>query len=392
MKKIFLLFSTIFFLYSNALIANETHSLDGQLEALARSENVFVRKALELKNEVDNANKQDLIYLWDVLNHHLGLLSDTGKQDFISKTIVKLRSDKEKFIELKTLLDRKTGIDRGSLELRTSLAKLLGTPQYSGILDDAIEWLSAPLESNPLFIDPRMVELKGNKITVVKTLLLYANMIVTSKQNLTDVIKNLKNDVQMLYPADVPTHVDPKFLEGVGLSCSVNDVYRMMIPNAGFIFGGNFKDGVCKGIDCSAFLSYCTESSIRLSTMFMEFMWREQIHGPESFTADEKKTRDELWEKWDMKTAMDEYQAIDLNTAATLSQGDLIVWRWNDPTTKARSGHVVMYLIMMNEDAKEFLGIEDNRQDDKSKEGIVVDTFNLYKDNADTYVLRRRRP
>ena len=76
--------------------------------------------------------------------------------------------------------------------------------------------------------------------------------------------------------------------------------------------------------------------------------------------------------------ALQEYNVVDVRAGKSVQPGDFVIWRWNKPENpKARDGHVVMYLEAVDGKGDEFLGIEANRTDDKSKEGIVIDHFNL---------------
>lgn len=367
--------------------------LDTIVSGLSQTKNPYIQKALFLKTEVDQANESDLEILWRELQSNFGdFMSDEEKEKMRNKLISKLQIDREMFIFLKKELDSKTGAERGSIPLRTSLVKLIGTEKYSGLLDDAASMLAS--EPGISFLEKHLNDIRPthNKIAVLKTLLIYANLVVKDQENVGELLKNLEAErtIHLLYPANLPQSLDQKTFKALGLLLRNEDSgCSVLVPNSGFIFGGDFIDGKCKGIDCSAFLSYCTEASSRLSTMVMEYTWRELVYGPAAFSEKELSVREEFLVEWGMAQALKEYKAISPSSTGDLEEGDLVIWRWNEATPGQRSGHVVMFLGPMNESS--FYGIEANRKDDKSKEGILIGKFILLREKIDTYVLRRTK-
>jgi hypothetical protein len=79
-----------------------------------------------------------------------------------------------------------------------------------------------------------------------------------------------------------------------------------------------------------------------------------------------------------------EFEAIDIsNEVTTILKGDLIVWR------TPGSGHVVMFIDWKDKEKFDFYGIEAQRTDIKTTEGLGINVFNLNKLGYKTYVLRR---
>jgi hypothetical protein len=370
---------------------------------------VSVERALKIKIEVESANRKDLKTLADALQTELERLEriqasapgvHTLNKVLHDDLVKRLQDDKKIYQTIKDELDKKSGPERGSFALRTSLVKLIGTDKFSGILDDAILLLNDESDGyDPFMDDPVKLDPQNNRITVLKTLLIYANVVVRKAKNLSET-GAVCTDLQLMYPAKIPVGLDQQCLQQVclvgvshlGEGSAVE--YQLLVPNAGFVYGGDFFNGVCHGVDCSALISYCDRlvdeqgKSQRLSTMVMEYTWRQLKNGELAFNDDEKKTRDEFMQDWGMSVGLKAYQALDPKMNQ-LKQGDLIVWRWNVEGGK-RDGHVVKFLEPVADDVESFIGIESNRLDDKSIEGIVVRKFKLHREKADTYVLRRK--
>lgn len=355
-----------------------------QIDAYRRSPSDHVRAAVELKTKVDEQNRIEIAYLLKEVNDRKAKFDQKKVQSRVDE---RLKSEKAKLVELKRILDEQKGNLRGSPSLRTSLVKLIGTDTLTGILDDAAQMLSVRADeifnSNLTFIPTH------NQITVLKTLLIYVLLAIRDEPNLlraSDMAKSL----ELIYPAFLPKVEFKISLDEISLYSKDDQGNDLIyVPNAGFIFGGDFVNDVCRGIDCSAFLSKTTKSSKRLSTMVMEYTWRSVRN--ESFEKDdsEGKIREDFKLNWGLKEAVEEYQAVEPKVEK-VQPGDLIVWRWTPTNAKARTGHVVMFVDWIDRSMGEFVGIEVNREDDKSLEGFVFRNLKLVKENADTYILRRK--
>lgn len=378
--------------------SEKSHPTDQPFTQIADCHKAYIEKALLIKKTVDADNRNDISILESLLQDQLKTLSDEERAKLVQRVIAKLKADKSTFIQIKAALDAKPKTDyaaRGSYPLRTSLGKLIGTKQYKGILDDVIEWLSASPKDNPLYGD-NLESLKPthNKITVLKTLLVYTNIVLRDQNNLTAFAKehNIGDRIRLCYPTQYPDHLKKQWVGQLGLHCDTEQYpKRIFVPNAGFIYGGNFFEGKCRGVDCSAFISHCSDSSIRLWTGAWEEIAKYYLISSDTLTAAKKEKRQTLLEADWFQKGISEYRAVDTQGGESIQPADIIVWRW---TTESggRAGHVVMFLESNKEKDGEFLGIEANRFDDKSREGLLISSFKLKRTNADTFVLRRKSP
>jgi hypothetical protein len=342
----------------------------------------IARRAIDLSTQVQAANQKEIEWLWDRVQTKFSVLGENDQAAFIRALRVQLAAERETLTKAKAAL---AAAKKGTPDLATSLGKFIGTAERTGILQDA-EALVPDSKARNFFYQPKnSLKPKNNEITVVKTLLLHAWALqekASSVESLPDALDSSK--LQLAYPAPVPDVAAADFDKAVLYCAKTNS---LLVPNAGFIFGGVFIDGKCRGIDCSAYQSYCTAASKRLSTMVMEYTWRELHDGKKAFDADELKIRDEFYSDWGLKEALEEFEAIDPQKAK-LEVGDIVIWR--TPAVKSKTGHTVMYLEP-GKDESEFIGIEVNRQDDKSLEGFITKPSQLERLNSATYVLRRKQ-
>lgn len=345
---------------------------------------IAVQRAFAIQTQVEQGNRIDLEWLWDSFRRKTASLSTQEREELVETLLKKIEKDKSSFTAISQILADPKTEDRGSTELRTSLAKLIGE---QGILANAITLANSD-EKTFLFKQSfKTTQPTHNQITVLKTLLVYANLAAAQQENLTQTMVAGKHRLQLFYPTSVPSKLEPAAVSQLGLYCQLpSQAQQFYIPNAGFVFGGDFIHGTCRGVDCSAFLSYCTNSRERLSTMVMEYTWRELHDGVGSFSEMELEIRKDFLAHWGMQAALEEYEALELGKD-TPHPGDIILWRWN--TEKGRSGHVVLYLEAGSSEGN-FLGIEATRADDKTKEGIVSGMQSFRRPNADTYILRRK--
>jgi len=338
------------------------------------------QRAIDLMDEADKANKKELRLLWDKVQTHFQAMDADQKMTFLGKVRARLLADRESLAKVRaTLKERQSG----AVDLTTSLGKLIGNKDHTGILEDAQALIPESKEDNLLYRPYDSLKPENNRITVLKTLLFYAwaeAEMATSVEKLPGAQEVAQ--FQYVYPASIPEGMDADF-QGTTLYCP--NTKKVMVMNAGFIFGGDRIDGVCRGLDCSAYQSYCTASSKRLSTQIMEFAWRELHDGIASFTKSDMETRKKIY-PWGLKEALAEFEAID-PIKEKLLPGDIVIWR--TPVIDSKSGHTVMYLGPSDTE-DEFRGIEVNRFDDKSIEGFSIRNFTLAKANYSTYVLRRK--
>jgi hypothetical protein len=93
------------------------------LDTLLHAESPYVRRAAELKDQVDRDNRADLAFLAAALR---------GRGGAIEAAVARLEQERTTLTALKARLDAAAGDERGLPELRTSLVKLLGNDTYSG--------------------------------------------------------------------------------------------------------------------------------------------------------------------------------------------------------------------------------------------------------------------
>lgn len=372
MKYLFLLSLLVFTSFSAELPQAEIS--EAQRKLLPAN----LQRALTLKAEVDQANKGDLGILMKLVEEARQKLSSSDFEGARLEAVQRLKEDREYVLELKSLLDQQTGSDRGSDALRTSMVKFTGIPEknLTGVAEDAIALLEEPKEKNILYVGlPN--ELVGNKITVTKAALLYTVVVTADEMNLEGPA-GLSKKVQLLYPADLPAFLlEADEIRGLTLFCE----RKIFFPNAGYIYGGNMAEGVCRGIDCSAFVSYCENHSKRVSTMILAFAARELRNGQESFTPDEMKIREEFIQDYAYDKLIKRYIVPEVKGASDLIPGDIVTWR-------GKTNHTVF--VIRGESPEKFTGIEDTRADDKSKEGIRVGEFSLKLEGSETFVLRSK--
>lgn len=347
--------------------------------------NPHVRRAAQLKLQVDRDVRADLALLADKLRSR----PPQPTADLLAAAEALLASERDALTRLKDHLDAQAGDERGTADLRTSLGKLLGSGTYSGILDDASALLEASGDALASGSLPEPYP-RHNALTVTKAAQLL--LVMTASARPLAAMPELADELELLYPAALPGSVPDE----LAVAPAFAGRRSLLVPNAGYVFGGAAIDGRVRGFDCSAYLSMATASSVRLSTGIMEFAWRE-LRG-DTFASDDPqgRLRAEMRARWGLAEAERDYEAIagadgGPPTLADLRPGDLVVWRYprSYPT---RSGHVAMFAGAGLPDGSEgdFLGLEATRSDDKSREGVLLRGFPLEPDDAFTFVLRRR--
>jgi hypothetical protein len=359
-------------------VDDDEASLLAQLPPL---DNPYARKALALRAEVEAANIRDLETLWATLDAILAPMPEPSRIDLVERTRAKLRDDRDVLQPLFIALER----DRsGSVPLVTSLRKLVGTGQVTGILDDAVTfWLNQPAANN-VFVQRNFTALRPqhNEITVLKTLLIYGNVVARNQDNLETLgsEQHWNDRIQLFYPAALPPGRELEVMR-VALFWRLAGAAYLMIPNAGFVFGGNFVASRCRGVDCSAFLSEATYSP-RWSTMMLEYTWRE-LRG-EQLSGAEAAQRENLVRQNLLQPLLERYVAVDVSGGEALEPGDIVLWR-------GALQHTAMYLHRFPSDPPDvFVAIDDTRREDKTFEGVHVRRMQLAQPDSRTYVLRRR--
>jgi hypothetical protein len=376
-------------------------SITLSLWALPPSENTFginaLSRALQLKNKVDAANQSDIVTLADDLLRELDRLSEDEVARFWVDLESKINSDRE---TLQAIQPSATIND--SIELTTTLGKLIGDEKHPGILEDALVLMKGAEKRPEFFQDLKTLKLENNQITGYKTLLIYANVVVTQQKNLSHLVQkgSYEGRIQYLYPLPLPAEVDTNLIETVALYCRPMGQAsgRLFGPNDFYVYGGTppeLETGTCHGSDCTGLLTYCMKSSVRLSTMILEFVWRYIRHGENGFAPEEKKAFENLVDQYHLKQISELYEALDPDPDKLLP-GDIVVWRM--PGHKSpRAGHAALFVKLMDGGGPGlFQGVEATRDDNKSlkgktKEGLLLSIdLTVRREGRDTYVLRHK--
>ena len=364
---------------------NEEPLLETNFTETSTSNNEFLKRAIELKNNVQTGNYNDI----QLLLRYLKLANPTLAKDqsldhkTISQTIERLQLDKRILTEYKKEIDLNSKKIKVSVPLATSLNKFIGQDSISGIYDDCIQLL---LTSTIDFQTGEINKLppKGNQITVLKNTLIYLYLVFKNYPSLSS-SPELVNELQLLYPAELPafnTSNEQISTHSLCFFSKENKIY-LQIPNSGYVFGGVMFGDTCKGVDCSAYLSYAVQSSQRLITEQMEQIWKQEMQ--KKIAQKEVETTAVHRGGFLRSTYVpSEFEAIDIaNGIDVILKGDLIVWR------TSVSGHVVMFINWKDKEKLDFYGIEAQRADVKTTEGLGINVFNLNKFGYKTYVLRR---
>ena len=357
----------------NQLQIGEVHSpTQGEIDQLLNSPNTFLRTATAMKLAADQNNQQDLDFL-------LSLFREQPINDLEEFTPLLLQKLEDDLDVAKTLMDM-TGPDRmGSIPFRTSLGKQLRSgiidgEEISGILQDAKSLFEQTMYDLAEGQQPSGREWTHNQITVAKELLLYMAMVRRNSSNLT-AHPDLATGITLAYPETFAEELPADLIAEFGLTTGGQ---QLLFPNAGYVFGGIMQDQQNRGIDCSAYLSHATVSSVRLFTAYMEYAWLYSRGETEDL--DPEVLQDYI--EYGLLTTVEEYEAIEVADIAALHPGDLVVWRGTN------AGHVSMATGLTLGD--EFIGVEATRKDNKSIEGLHFIRQKLYVEGLSTYVLRRR--
>lgn len=335
-------------------------------------------RALKLVSDAKKWNRDDLNYLFNSLTSDYELRKSEGFKRLKVKAVQKIESEQKALLDLQ----KRVGI-QGSFPFKTSLVKLLGTTTSSGflskimgnnktpgILDEALARID---QADELWnLNPSEPEPSHHEITVLKTTLLYLGL-AAEKINWDESLKKL----QFLYPAEVPECKDwpkdqtialcPAPVKGGRISPET-----LLVPNAGYIFGGSFQGDTCRGSDCSAQTSYLAEAGVRLSTYHYEVLWKE-LKGLED-------SRDSV-----VKSILKKFYAIEPKDVSELLPGDTVVWR----AQNGKSGHSAIVVQALENSTVRFLGVDTTRKDDKTLEGIYHREFDLFQTQKNTFVLRK---
>nr|CAG8444097.1 3561_t:CDS:2 [Entrophospora candida] len=192
--------------------------------------------------------------------------------------------------------------------------------------NDAISSLESTSTLEDLKIKINNTTINGNQITVLKTALIYLAFL-TGKWKWDREGRIL----DLIYPASFGTLSSQQ--KSIALKTALcqnhnnKDKVILYQPNSGYVFGGNFFGTICRGLDCSSFVSYCVDSSARLSTWHMKLIYEKLLND------ENKDVNDAVVEK-----TFSEFEAIEIREKIdnTIQKGDIVIWRGS-------SGHTAIF-------------------------------------------------
>ena len=334
----------------------------------------FHSRALEIKDTTEKvvANDMDILFArWTEVRPNLGSSSQI-KTDVLAK----LRADQQALIQVQSVVSglpedqmKEVGLDFSSNSKKFS----------STFIDHLITKI--PGEYAPIIQGQKIVAPKV-EWTEIKTLLLY---LIGMGEHVTHVGQvSVFAEIQYLYGYEFESFIPTATVKDHFLFDS--GVFYM--PNSGYVFGGTFRDGVNRGMDCSAYMSDVLQAVYRPSSLLLEVLWKRQfgIAIPQ-FDAHPEQL-DELIQNWFLLDIETEFQGVQIKSSKDLLAGDVVVWRSNkESDIFKKSGHVLM-VLEAGKDANSFLGV-DLRRDD-NQEGHYQDTYHLFIPGKDTFVVRKR--
>jgi len=371
MKLSKLLYLSLIFSTLSVYSAEKLYLDEGALYARCSPQSPL-RKALEIKSQVDKANINDLLVLRDAFSKRKNFLDWS---ELKSRVFERLRKD---HAHLKPLYE--SAKSTTDFALRSSLGKLVGV-DTTGILQDAAVILQKTNSPDELIA---MIKAeypgKENEMTVMKNLLYYMNTELDQIEKY-----NWKEQIKMVYGAKIPTGM----VKGNNGLCPativINSSQREQIlefVNRGYVFGGN--QVVCKkgegGSDCSAYVSHCVGAP-RLATSQMEMVWKYQMGKLDS------KQKADFQKDRAMVQSLKNYDAIDAADVRDLQTGDVVVWR-----KKTGGGHTGFFVGPHPQDPNLFIALTNKRTDDKTEEGMRFEYYELNEKDgsSSTYVLRSK--
>ena len=319
--------------------------------------------ALKVYDEAERSNNGDLLLLLEIVAGS-SLTHDTG--DLF--TVVQKRANNDIAAIEASLACAYDGFpSKISIALSSSLKKLVGTLGYSGILKDMMEtkyWDYYFDQQNASFVP------QNNEITVAKTLGVYIFLALQGLETVEEY--SLLSQLKFAYPATYEGEAPCNSLPSTSLFMGKDEagISRMLIPNAGFVFGGNLIQGELKGTDASGFIAYVTNTS-RASTM---------LYADAGIYSAALQNGLKEVPSSEVGRILDSFNFI---TTGDMKPGDVLVWR------SPSSGSAGVFVERV-EDSGEVYTLGANRYDDKSFEGVGVQKRLLHVDGFATYILRSK--
>ena len=243
----------------------------------------------------------------------------------------------------------------------------MGIEGYTGVLKDMMDakyWDYYFDKQNTSFIP------QNNEITVAKTLGIYLILTLQGLENIGE--NSVLSSLNFAYPATYQGHAPCNGLPSTSLFLGTDEagISGVLIPNAGFVFGGNLIEGVLKGTDASGWIAYVTNTS-RASTM---------LYADAGIYSAALQSGSREMPSSEVSRVLDSFDFIPLDS---MKPGDVLVWR------SPSSGSAGIF-AGKTEDSGEIYTLGANRYDDKFFEGIGVQKRTLHVDGFTTYVMRSK--
>ncbi|MDP3533191.1 MAG: hypothetical protein Q8S31_07915 [Alphaproteobacteria bacterium] len=353
-------------------------------DSLRQSDHSWAKRFVDIYDQINKGNKEDLKNLTDKIEEVL----DGKEPESISlKVIEKLEKDKALSIDLKTML---VGEDKKASDhwpLFTGLGKMIGTPQFTGMYEDAIARIN---HDSDILFDVNRKGLFGNQFPVLKTIGLHALLTLRGLNTLSgDDAEDIRSILNIYSPNvifdDAPN--SKKIAQDISLSdTSSNGIVTLWKPSATYEFGGNDASHLIW--DCSSLEAFITDCPWRFSTLHQEMAWRHQM-GEINLNTMATDISENMWHEFN-----DKFQAVYADEE--LKEMDIIVqrkYRFSDNVSC--SGHTGFFVGNDPVNVNNILLAESNRFDDKSYEGIGIRSVPLHRESDEdfywrTFVLRQK--
>lgn len=298
----------------------------------------------------------------------------------ISTVDEKIQADKQSLAQMLSSIKSLPPIQREEVGLDLSS----NAQKFSGTFSDHI--LTKLNEEYLNIIKGEKIALSRVQLTEVKMLLLY---LIGIKEKARDVTKtSVYNEIQFLYNYKLEAFIDLTRVQSHFL-LSAGTFY---MPNSGYVFGGTLRDGINRGMDCSAYITMVLGANFRPSSLLLEVLWNRQMNVPMPYFDTYPEKLEELISNWSLLDLEDEFEALNVRSSADLQAGDVVVWRTSSAVQAdifAKSGHVLMVLDP-GPGANKFSGIDLRRDEDQ--EGHYQDVYQLFLPGKETFVVRKRTP
>lgn len=352
---------------------------------LRQSDHPWAKRFVNIYDQINLGNKEDLKKLTEKIEE----VSEGKEPNTISLQVIeRLTKDKALSVNLKEMLvaEGKKYADHWSLF--TGLGKMIGTPQFTGMYDDAV----ARIKYDPdILFDVNRNKLFGNQFPVLKTIGLHALLILRCLENLSgDDAEDIRSIFNIYSPNVIfdDTVTSKKIAQDISLSdTSAEGIVTLWKPSATYEFGGNDANHLIW--DCSSLEAYITNCPWRFSTSHQEMAWRQQMGELNMSALLQTDISEKMWVEFN-----DRFKAVYADDE--LKEMDIIIQRkYKSSDHVSCAGHTGFFVGHDPINSNNILLAESNRFDDKSYEGIGIRSVPLDRPEEDgfywrTFVLRQK--